>query len=65
MICQFHPDCVGVLEDYKWLDEHQIITPDAKILNHVYPFKNVIDINHNWWEGSNKPFDMNNIRNNS
>ena len=20
MICQFHPDCVGVLEDYKWLD---------------------------------------------
>ena len=36
MICQFHPDCVGVLEDYKWLDKHTIITPDAKILNHVY-----------------------------
>ena len=65
MICQFHPDCVGVLEDYKWLDEHQIVTPDAKILQHIYPFKNVIDINHNWWEGSNKPFDMGKVRNNA
>ena len=65
MICQFHPDCVGVLEDYKWLDKHHVITPDAKILNHVYPFKNVIDLNHNWWEASNKPFDMSKVRNNA
>ena len=35
MICQFHPDCVGVLEDYKWLENELIYTPDAKILQHV------------------------------
>ena len=24
MLCQFHPDCVGVLEDYKWLENEEI-----------------------------------------
>ena len=65
MICQFHPDCVGVLEDYKWLDKHTIITPDAKILNHVYPFKNVVDMNWEWWSQTNQPFDMSKVRNNA
>jgi len=65
MLCQFHPDCVGVLEDYKWLDEHAIATPDAKVLRHIYPFKNVIDLNHEWWDKTNKPFDMSKVRNNA
>ena len=32
MICQFHPDCIGVLEDFTWLEDEFIFTPDAKIL---------------------------------
>ena len=37
MICQFHPDCVGVLEDYKWFENELIsmtkdkISEDAKV----------------------------------
>jgi hypothetical protein len=65
MICQFHPDCVGVLEDYKWLENQLIYTPDAKILQHVYPFKNVVDLNYEWWEKTNQPFDMGKVRNNA
>ena len=45
MICQFHPDCVEVLEDFTWLENKEIVTPDAKILQHIYPFKNVVDLN--------------------
>ena len=29
MICQFHPDCVGVLEDYKWLEDKLIYLTSA------------------------------------
>jgi len=65
MLCQFHPDCVGVLEDYKWLDKHAIVTPDAKILNQVYPFKDVLDMNCMWWTRINQPFDMSKVRNNA
>ena len=65
MLCQFHPDCVGVLEDYKWLENELIYTPDAKILNHVYPFKNVVDMNWYWWSATNQPFDMGKVRNNA
>ena len=25
MICQFHPDCVGVLEDFTWLENEVIL----------------------------------------
>ena len=65
MICQFHPDCVGVLEDYKWLEDKLIFTPDAKVLQHIYPFKNVVDMNWNWWHDTNKPFDVSKVRNNA
>ena len=65
MICQFHPDCVGVLEDYKWLEDELIYTPDAKILQHIHPFKNVVDMNWYWWSATNKPFDIESIRNNA
>ena len=65
MICQFHPDCVGVLEDYKWLEDELIFTPDAKVLQHIYPFKNVVDMNWEWWSQTNKPFDMSKVRNNA
>ena len=61
MICQFHPDCVGVLEDYKWLEDKLIYTPDAKVLEHIYPFKNVVDMNWYWWSETNQPFDMSKI----
>ena len=33
-IIQKHPDSDDILQDYKWLDEELIITPDKKILNH-------------------------------
>ena len=65
MICQFHPDCVGVLEDYKWLEDKLIYTLDAKLLKHIYPFKDVVDMNWNWWHDTNKPFDMSKVRNNA
>ena len=65
MVCQFHPDCLGVLEDYKWLQYELIYTPDAKILKHIYPFKNVVDLNYEWWSETNKPFDIDKVRNNA
>ena len=65
MICQFHPDCTGVLEDYKWLEDKEIYTPDAKVLQHIHPFKNVTDLNWYWWSQTNQPFDMSEIRNNA
>ena len=65
MICQFHPDCVGVLEAYKWLEDEQIYTPDAKILQHIYPFKNVVDMNWYWWSATSQPFDIGKVRNNA
>ena len=40
-IIQKHPDSDKVLEDFKWLNEHSILTPDKKILNHVYEFNKV------------------------
>ena len=65
MICQFHPDCTGVLEDFTWLEDEFIFTPDAKILQHIYPFKNVTDLNGHWWSETNQPFDMSKVRNNA
>jgi len=65
MICQFHPDCVGVLEDFTYLENELIFTPDAKVLQHIHPFTNMIDMNWNWWYDTNKPFDMSNVRNNA
>ena len=65
MICQFHPDCVGVLEDFSWLEDKLIYTLDAKLLKHIYPFKDVVDMNWNWWHDTNKPFDMSKVRNNA
>ncbi len=56
-IIQKHPDSDKILEDYKWLDEEFIITPDKKILNHFYKFKNVTDINYLYWDETGKPFE--------
>ncbi len=63
-IIQKHPDSDKFMEDYKWLDKELIQTPDKKILNHFYEFKNVVDKNFIWWNETGKPFD-NNIRNNA
>ena len=65
IICQYHPDCGDVLQDYKWLENEEILTPDAKKLLSVYPFKNVTDINYEWWSLNNQPFDTESIRNNA
>jgi hypothetical protein len=63
-VIQKHPDSDDILQDYKWLDDEVIQTPDKKILNHFYEFKNVVDENFIWWNETGKPFD-NNIRNNA
>ena len=63
-IIEKHPDSDKFLEDYKWLDDELIMTPDKKILNHFYEFKDVVDKNFIWWKDTGKPFD-NNIRNNA
>ena len=63
-IIQKHPDSDKFMEDYKWLDDKLILTPDKKLLNHFYEFKNVVDKNFIWWLDTGKPFD-NNIRNNA
>ena len=63
-IIQKHPDSDKFLEDYKWLDEELVITPDKKLLNHFYEFKYVVDKNFIWWNDKGKPFD-NDIRNNA
>ena len=56
-IIQKHPDSDKVLEDFKWLNEHTILTPDKKILNHFYEFDNVTDINYLYWDDIGKPFE--------
>ena len=56
-IIQKHPDSDKVLEDFKWLNEHSILTPDKKILNHVYEFDKVTDINYLYWDDTGKPFE--------
>ena len=63
-IIEKHPDSDKFMEDYKWLDEELIQTPDKKLLNHFYKFKDVVDKNFIWWNETGKPFD-NNIRNNA
>ena len=63
-IIQKHPDSDDILQDYKWLDEELIVTPDKKILNHFYEFKNVVDKNFIWWNETGKPFEKN-ISNNA
>ena len=42
-IIEHHPDSDKFMEDYKWLDDEWIVTPDKKILNHFYEFKDVYD----------------------
>ena len=56
-VIQKHPDSDDILQDYKWLDEELIVTPDKKILNHFYEFKDVVDKNFIWWNETGKPFD--------
>jgi len=63
-IIEHHPDSDKFMEDYKWLDEELIVTPDKKILNHFYEFEDVWDLNFIHWLETGKPFD-NNIRNNA
>ena len=63
-VIQYHPDSDKMMEDYKWLDEEFIQTPDKKLLNHFYEFKDVVDKNFIWWLDTGKPF-ANNIRNNA
>ena len=63
-IVQKHPDSDKFLEDYKWLDDKLITTPDKKILNHFYEFKDVVDMNFLHWNQTGKPFEKN-ISNNA
>ena len=63
-IIQKHPDSDDILQDYKWLDEELIMTPDKKLLNHFYEFKDVVDKNFMWWNDTGKPFEKN-ISNNA
>ena len=63
-IIQKHPDSDKIMEDYKWLDKEFIQTPDKKLLNHFYEFKDVVDKNFIWWNETGKPFDGN-IHNNA
>ena len=63
-LIQHHPDSDKMMEDYKWLNNELIMTPDKKLLNHFYKFKDVVDKNFVWWIDTGKPFE-NNIRNNA
>ena len=63
-IIEHHPDSDKMMEDYKWLNDELIQTPDKKLLNHYYKFNNVIDMNFLHWIDTGKPFE-NNIRNNA
>ena len=63
-IIEQHPDSDKMMEDYKWLNDKLIQTPDKKLLNHFYKFDNVVDKNFVWWIDTGKPFE-NNIRNNA
>ena len=56
-IIQKHPDSDKVLENFKWLNEHSILTPYKKILNHFYEFDKVTDINYLYWDDTGKPFE--------
>ena len=63
-VIQKHPDSDDILQDYKWLDSEFIVTPDKKLLNHFYEFKDVVDKNFIWWNETGKPFEKN-ISNNA
>ena len=63
-LIQHHPDSDKMMEDYYWLNDKLIQTPDKKLLNHFYKFDTVVDKNFIWWIDTGKPFD-NNIRNNA
>jgi len=63
-IIQKHPDSDDILQDYKWLNDELIMTPDKKLLNHFYEFNNVVDKNFIWWNETGKPFEKN-ISNNA
>ena len=63
-LIQHHPDSDKMMEDYYWLNDELIQTPDKKLLNHYYKFDNVIDMNFLHWIDTGKPFE-NNIRNNA
>ena len=56
-IIEKHPDSDKFMEDYKWLDKELIQTPDKKLLNHFYEFKDVVDKNFIWWNETGKPFE--------
>ena len=56
-IIQKHPDSDDILQDYKWLNNELIQTPDKKLLNHFYEFKDVVDKNFIWWNETGKPFE--------
>ena len=55
-IIQKHPDSDDILQDYKWLDDELIQTPDKKLLNHFYEFNNVVDKNFIWWNHATTPW---------
>jgi hypothetical protein len=63
-VIQKHPDSDDILQDYKWLNNELIQTPDKKLLNHFYEFKDVVDKNFIWWNETGKPFEKN-ISNNA
>ena len=63
-IIEQHPDSDKMMEDYYWLNDKLILTPDKKLLNHFYKFDIVVDMNFLHWIDTGKPFD-NNIRNNA
>jgi hypothetical protein len=63
-LIQHHPDSDKMMEDYYWLNDYTILTPDKKLLNHFYKFDTVVDMNYLHWLNTGKPF-QNNIRNNA
>jgi hypothetical protein len=63
-LIQHHPDSDKMMEDYYWLNDYTILTPDKKLLNHFYKFDTVVDMNYLHWLNTGKPFE-NNIRNNA
>ena len=44
-LIQHHPDSDKMMEDYYWLNDKLILTPDKKLLNHFYKFDDVVDKN--------------------
>jgi len=63
-LIQQHPDSNKMMEDYYWLNDYTILTPDKKLLNHFYKFDTVVDMNYLHWLNTGKPFE-NNVRNNA